>query len=64
MAELKKKIIRPEYDFSPTGFSELDGLIRLADKYAEQGNMEKCHELTAEIEEALAMIKNKVIKQN
>lgn len=67
MAHLKR-IKEPEYDFSSSpDFPELDainGLIRLADEYAEQGNMEKYHELTAMIEKALARIKNDVIKQN
>jgi len=56
---------KPKYDFRPTGFPELDainGLIKLADKYAEMGNMEKCKELTASIEKALSKIKKAVIK--
>jgi hypothetical protein len=57
----------PEYDFSPTDFPELDainGLIKLADEYAERGNMKKYRELCAKVEKALANIKNSVIKQN
>ena len=68
MAKLKR-MKEPEYDFSSTGteFPELDainGLIKLADEYAERGNMEKYRELCAKVEKALANIKNSVIKQN
>lgn len=66
MTELKR-IRGPEYNFSSTEFPELDainGLIKLADEYAERGNMEKYRELCAKIEKALARIKNSVIKQN
>ena len=61
-----KRIKETEYDFSLTNSPELDainGLIRLADEYTEQGNIEKCHELTAMIADALGKIRDAVIKR-
>lgn len=56
METLKEKIEKPEYDFRPTGYPDLDainGLIRLADRYAKEGNIEKCKELSNKAEKAL-----------
>ena len=57
METIKEKIIRePEYDFRPTGYPDLDainGLIRLAGRYAEEGNIEKYKELSNKAKKAL-----------
>lgn len=58
---------RFEYDFRPTGFPELDainGLIKLADSYARDGNIEKANELSNKAKEALDKIKSKVLTKN
>ena len=53
METLKEKF---EYDFRPTGYPDLDainGLIRLADRYAKDGNIEKYKELSNKAKKAL-----------
>ena len=60
----EKKIREFEYDFRPTGFPWLDainGLIKLADRYAKEGNLEKSKELSDKIEKALDEIRNETI---
>lgn len=56
-----------EYDFRPTGYPDLDainGLIRLADRYAKEGNIEKANELSNRAQEYLDKIKSKVLTKN
>lgn len=64
METLKEKIEKPEYDFRPTGYPDLDainGLIRLADRYAKEGNIEKYKELSNKAEKALSERYNAVM---
>lgn len=55
------------YDFRPTGFPELDainGLISLAAKYAQNGDLEKSRELASKAGAALDKITKTVLKNN
>ena len=56
METLKEKNRKPEYDFRPTGYPDLDainGLIKLADRYMKESNIEKCKELQNTVKKAL-----------
>lgn len=60
----EKKITELEQDFRPTGYPDLDainGLIKLADRYRKEGNIEKCKELSNKVKKALDERYNAVI---
>ena len=64
---MSNKIRKIKFDIKPTGFPELDTiieLIKLADKYAKIGDLEKSNELASKVGTALNKITETVIKEN
>lgn len=67
MTEKPQRTMGFEYNFRPTGYTDLDainGLIQLADRYARDGSIEKTNELSNTAQEALDKISNKALTKN